>query len=150
MDADRKMQRTGKGSRTRPIVVCEPELVPITGDDERRALHADPEVTRDGIWERFGQLRLPGPDVAGEDHQRRAVHDLGDDREDPLLVLGAPSLEHGRVQQRLGLPDQPGLDAVDADQCLEPPLGIRIRVLEHAPEQAGGRFLPLQQNGSGP
>ncbi len=40
MDARRKPSRKGKGSRTQPVVVLEPVLVPITDDDERRALEA--------------------------------------------------------------------------------------------------------------
>jgi len=43
MGSDEK-RPTGKGSRTRPVTLAEPVLVPITAEQERRAIEALAEL----------------------------------------------------------------------------------------------------------
>jgi hypothetical protein len=43
MDVNEK-RPTGKGSRTRPVVLLKPVLVPITASEERRAIEALAEL----------------------------------------------------------------------------------------------------------
>ncbi len=105
---------------------------------EGKQCQLDVEVAGNRVGEALGELGLPGANIAGEYHERRPARHLGHDWQNRPVLSRAPKVDYGGVEQCLRLADQPGLDVVDADQRVQPALGVGVWVVEHAAEQAVG------------